>query len=309
MAKFAIFSLLFGQSCQRALSACSGQSSRLSQTECHAWQMFFDSTSGPTWQRCNTLRSDPCSCNEMDDAIHVICANDTSDETIQHVTEISMYGNGLKGKLPDALAGFSSLRSLSMNEDNINGPLPAFLCTMTELEYIWAGWLVPDDFGRNTSTWKMSGGIPQCLFGHPKMKGIWLRNTKLGGSAPSMFPSTLIELGLEGNNLTGLLPEFNYSQFTVECNLRNNPFSCPLPAGAAEKCGATCKEVVKDITPASSWSCECASAPFGADKALCSTRWRCCTNSTMGMCDSSFAWGGKHDCQAYCDKKIDVVIV
>jgi len=166
----------------------------------------------------------------MDDARFVTCKNDGRNESAVRITQISMYGNNLRGSLPESLNQFTELSQLSVLENDICGQLPSSLCSLNNLQYLRVG-------GLNTYG-KMHGGIPSCLFEHTGMKGLWLRNTQLGGSAPATFSSGLIELGLEGNNLTGMLPAFNYSQFTFHCNLGHNSFACPLPAGVSEVCEA-----------------------------------------------------------------------
>merc|ERR1719181_2017390 len=114
-----------------------------------------------------------------------------------------MYGNSLSGSLPVTLKSLPELKSISVLENSISGLLDASLCSLPKLEHIRVG-------GLNTYA-AMNGGIPSCLFVKPGIKGIWLRNTQLGGAAPSEFATTLVELGLEGNKLTGHLPSFNYS--------------------------------------------------------------------------------------------------
>lgn len=290
--------VLLGLSCTGALSACTGDSSRLPDSECEAWQLFFDATSGSNWIRCSTTRSDPCKCTEQDDAIHVYCKNDADNASMQHIVEISMYGNRLRGSFPNsALQKLPELKAVSMLENNINGSLDESMCLLPKLEYIRAGSM--------HFRVAMNGGIPSCLFVKSGIKGIWLRNTRLGGSAPTEFASTLVELGLEGNNLTGALPTFNYSQFTFNCNLENNEFSCPVPDGAAEKCGAACNEAYS-LRSSKSWSCECASSPNNDE---CYTRWRCCADANMVRCDETVAWGDKDECKTYCDKKNRTLVV
>lgn len=142
-----------------------------------------------------------------------------------------MYGNQLNGALPE-VSKLVELKSFSVLENMVTGELPESFCSLPKLEYLRVG-------GLNV-VGTMHGGIPPCLFAHPNMKGIWLRNTGLGGAAPTQFPSNLVELGLQGNKLNWSLPAVDYSQFNFECSLRDNPFACPLPAGAADKCGATC---------------------------------------------------------------------
>ena len=56
------------------------------------------------------------------------------------------------------------------------------------------------------------------------------------GSVPSTLTSLkqLTDIGLDINpHLTGVLPAFNFSQFTGGCVMFGDNFTCPLPAGAA----------------------------------------------------------------------------
>ena len=53
----------------------------------------------------------------------------------------------------------------------------------------------------------------------------------------------LNELELNDNQLTGLVPKFDFSQLAAneECDLSDNKFTCPLPPGSSE-CRATCTQ-------------------------------------------------------------------
>jgi Leucine-rich repeat (LRR) protein len=63
------------------------------------------------------------------------------------------------------------------------------------------------------------------------------------GSIPSSLLqlAKLNELELNHNQLTGLVPKFDFSQLAAnqECDLSDNKFACPLPPGSSE-CRAAC---------------------------------------------------------------------
>jgi hypothetical protein len=95
-----------------------------------------------------------------------------------------------------------------MNTNQLTGPIPSAIGQLTGLKKL--------DLYSN----QLTGSIPQEML---RLKQLTSRNLQLNPQ------------------LTGLLPAFNFSQFTC-CSMEGDPFTCPLPGGA-EKCvgGTDCE--------------------------------------------------------------------
>ena len=69
-------------------------------------------------------------------------------------------------------------------------------------------------------------------------------NAKLNGTiGPVAGLTKLPTLYLDGCDFSGVVPSgpIDWSKITQQCHLSGNHFSCPLPAGAKDHCGATCQ--------------------------------------------------------------------
>lgn len=114
------------------------------------------------------------------------------------VTGLRLNGLDLGGTIDvDALAAFPRLRSVSFARNNFSGPLPAFH-HLTALKSMFL------------SDNRFSGPIPDDFFanlGH--LKKLWLDGNQLSGPIPASIvqATSLLELHLDRNNLTGTLPD------------------------------------------------------------------------------------------------------
>jgi hypothetical protein len=121
----------------------------------------------------------------------------------------------------------------------------------------------------HTKNGSLVGSLPDSLGSLAQLTNVSLSSNQLTGSLPDSLGSLaqLTQLDLSCNELTGVLPVLNYSHFTDGCNLRHSYyfsedfsdfggpvcqtpifahfqrtyFTCPLPPGAAEHCGAECR--------------------------------------------------------------------
>jgi hypothetical protein len=127
----------------------------------------------------------------------VLNASDESSlgllDGLQH---IDLYVNALTGPVPKWLLNLSSLNYVDFNRNQLTGTVPAELGALTGLVIM--------DFNRN----QLTGTVP----------------TELGAL------TELTELNFGGNQLTGTVPALPFKQYTRECCLSPNNFTCPLPA-------------------------------------------------------------------------------
>eukprot|EP01094_Clydonella_sp_ATCC50884_P018351 TRINITY_DN3382_c0_g1_i5.p1 TRINITY_DN3382_c0_g1~~TRINITY_DN3382_c0_g1_i5.p1 ORF type:complete len:351 (+),score=89.50 TRINITY_DN3382_c0_g1_i5:312-1364(+) len=124
------------------------------------------------------------------------------------LTTLRLNGNDLEGALPASLASLRRLESLFVGDNKLNGTLdPAVLSKMASLQFLSAG---------NN---RFSGTIDQSI---------------------SLMPS-LHTLALAGNTLQSPLPPFLQTQPKISVDLRNNNFSCPLPAWCSKSGNGRCE--------------------------------------------------------------------
>ena len=98
-----------------AQSACTGPSAALPQSECTAWQNFYNETGGTNWQpNCNDNALTPCSCALVD-----------CDLQNGHITALYLTDNGLTGHLPsDFVSQLPMLKVLRVDWNKLRGALP-----------------------------------------------------------------------------------------------------------------------------------------------------------------------------------------
>jgi hypothetical protein len=82
---------------------------------------------------------------------------------------------------------------------------------------------------------RLVGTIPRAISRLPGLRYLDLHANLFTGSVPTELVqlNQLTTIGLNANSqLSGVLPAFNFSQFTGRCTMNGDPFTCPLPAGA-----------------------------------------------------------------------------
>ncbi|WZZ08696.1 hypothetical protein YC2023_094617 [Brassica napus] len=117
----------------------------------------------------------------------------------------------------DALAGLTSLRTLSFMNNKFGGPLPEF----KKLSALKSLYLSNNQF---------EGEIPMNAFeGMGWLKKIYLAQNKFTGEIPISMATLpkLLELRVDGNQFTGKIPEFEHKLHML--NLSNNAFIGHIP--------------------------------------------------------------------------------
>ncbi|URD95206.1 inactive leucine-rich repeat receptor-like protein kinase [Musa troglodytarum] len=131
---------------------------------------------------------------------------------------------GLSGTINvDALSHFKGLRSVSLNSNNLSGPLPPGLARVRTMRSLFL------------SHNRFDGEIPDAVFGSMRrLKKLWLDHNQFSGPIPtSIFNATkLTELRLDDNAFDGLIPSFNLSSLK-SFNASNNHLTGPIPASLA----------------------------------------------------------------------------
>jgi hypothetical protein len=185
-------------------TCCVGSSADLIAGDCDAWRNFTQDPLYKKWAegKCGAkVHTDPCSCTFNPKAQ----GPDKVGCTDGRITHIDMDSSGLPGGvIPLALLDLTGLESLDIGGDGLTGTIPAAIGKLQQL--------------RSLEVWvnSLHGTIPHELTTLHKLVDI-----RLGAGS--------------GNRLTGVLPAFNFSQFTSYCVLNGMNFACPLPVGA-DKC-------------------------------------------------------------------------
>ena len=220
---------------------CSGKSSALDHNSCTGWQHFFADTEGDNWFDCDDSKTDPCSCDEYNLDLYVVCEGNT-------ITDISLNSNRMSGSIGDGLSLLTQLTSLAVSNNDLRGTIPESLASLTALQKLYL-------FNN-----KLTGGIPSFLGSLTSLKGLALEANYLGGTIPASLSSlsALTALSMQCNGLHGRIPDFiNYKTLKANCVVGGplwlkkctsypaNYFDCPLPpavgnASASLYCAASC---------------------------------------------------------------------
>ncbi|KAH7865618.1 hypothetical protein Vadar_009021 [Vaccinium darrowii] len=184
----------------------------------------------------------PCSGNYAN-WIGVLCANGD-------IWGLQLENMGLTGDIDvDALLLLPDLRTLSFMNNNFDGDFPDFY----KLGALKSLFLSNNQF---------SGPIPDNAFaGMASLKKLYLSHNAFTGNVPTSLAQLpkLIELRLEGNQFTGLLPNFQQKDLK-DVNVSNNQLEGPIPpalinlspasfSGNKDLCGKPLDLVCKSSEP------------------------------------------------------------
>ena len=89
---------------------------------------------------------------------------------------------------------------------------------------------------------QLTGTISSALTRLTGLNSLGLTYSQLMGTIPPVFTqlTDLSGLDLTDNQLTGTVPDL-FAHISADfCDISGNHFKCPLPAVAADKCGASC---------------------------------------------------------------------
>ena len=152
--------------------------------EVQALKDFYQATAGDNWNRSWDFEANP---------------NTYAGVTIEndHVVEISLMFNNLKGQLPESLSALSQLRILELSFNELSGQLPASLGNLEHLELLALN-------GND-----LNGSIPGSYGNLAALKQLHLSSNQLNGDLPESL-SNLQELevfNVFDNDLSGAIPQ------------------------------------------------------------------------------------------------------
>jgi len=152
-------------------------------------KLYFD-TDGENWaNNTNWGKTDPTITAWYGVTTAIINGED-------HVTELFLRSNGLKGTIPEELANLEYLKYLYLDNNQLSGEIPDQLSGLTRLERLY--------LSKNS----LEGTIPKELGNLSALKFLILNNNRLEGSVPTELGnlSQLVILTLQGNRLQGDVP-------------------------------------------------------------------------------------------------------
>ncbi|WMV53345.1 hypothetical protein MTR67_046730 [Solanum verrucosum] len=104
----------------------------------------------------------------------------------------SLQGNGITGKIPEALGNLTSLTMLDLEKNSLSGEIPAALGNLKKLQFLFL------------SQNNLSGTIPESLSGLPNLINLQLALNDLTGKVPDSLYQ---------------VPKYNFSENHLNCGL------------------------------------------------------------------------------------------
>ncbi|RDX71666.1 Leucine-rich repeat receptor protein kinase EMS1, partial [Mucuna pruriens] len=182
-----------------------------------------------------TPNSDPCSGASFEG----VACNEQG-----FVTNISLQGKGLSGRIPIAVAGLKSLTGLYLHFNALNGELPKEIASLTDLSDLYLNvnnlsGHIPREIGNMSNLQvlqlcynKFSGSIPTELGRLRKLSVVALQYNQLSSAIPASLGEveTLERLDLSFNSLFGPIPVTLANTPKLETlDIRNNSLSGSVP--------------------------------------------------------------------------------
>ncbi|KAJ7544695.1 hypothetical protein O6H91_09G089800 [Diphasiastrum complanatum] len=138
----------------------------------------------------------------------VYCTNGT-------VIKLDLVGRGLAGPVPAAIGGFTNLKILFLNQNNLNGTVPPEIGNLTSLTTLS---LFSNGF---------TGRIPSSINQLSNLQQLSLNQNLLAGPLPDLWNLTLLT---RFNNINGSIPSSIGSLKSLQTlYLSDNAFCGPLP--------------------------------------------------------------------------------
>jgi len=213
-------------------------SARIPATERAALDALYQATGGPWWTDHEYWGGLP--------GVECYWTGVTCDETGDHVVELRLPDNNLRGALPDRLRDLTRLQVLDLSGNRLlSSGIPVVLGDLGELEILdlngtYIHGEIPPRLALlaklrrlDLSQCDLEGSIPPDLGYLPSLQFLSLADNELSGPIPPEIGrlTELLELHLEQNRLTGPMPDAlgRLSRLEVLA-LSRNRFEGPIPS-------------------------------------------------------------------------------
>ena len=184
-------------------------------TDRAALEALYDATGGAGWTNSTNWRTSA----PLRDWYGV------TTDTAGRVTELDLNNNGLIGSIPPVLEDLVNLEVLYLWGNQLTGPVPAWLGSMTGLRRLHLG-----------SNAFSSGPIPGALASLVNLEQLYLYENNLTGPIPAWL-GNLVQLewlALSNNSLSGEIPPVLTNLRRLErLYLSGNRLTGPIPPGLA----------------------------------------------------------------------------
>ena len=181
------------------------------QTDREVLEVLYDATGGASWTDSTSWKT----------AAPLAEWYGVSTDEEGRVTGLSLSENELRGPLPDALGSLSNLERLNLGGNGLTGPIPSSLGRLSNL--------------RSLSLWRneLTGRIPDALGNLASLEGLGLGGNRLAGPIPSSLGRLpdLWSLSLWRNELTGRIPDALGDSTNLRwLDLGGNGLTGPIPS-------------------------------------------------------------------------------
>ena len=165
----------------------------------------------------------------------------------------------MEGEFSEGLCNLRQLQDVRLFQNKLSGSLPTCVCTLTNLKIF------------EMSDNQLIGSIPYCMGDLTKLTDFYLSRNNLTGNLPVSLGSlsSLEIMDVSSNSITGVVPSsfaglteivgfsLCYNKLYLledgleplydrikgyQCELYDNPWSCPLPSDVPASCQATCSK-------------------------------------------------------------------
>ncbi|BBN05548.1 hypothetical protein MPTK1_3g14080 [Marchantia polymorpha subsp. ruderalis] len=201
------------------------------------WNNTLTNTIPASLGNCSSLQVLVLSLNSLSGSIPSQIGN------LANLEELYIESNTLQGPIPSSIANCSALRELHLGENQLYGEIPVVIGRLAKLEYVTLQsnrleMGIPSSLGDclllmqiNLSFNRLNGTIPTSLGKLMNLQVLNLEGNEIQGMIPAEFDHLpgLQELILGSNQLSGYVRGLNGSSLT-EVRLNNNSLSGELPA-------------------------------------------------------------------------------
>ncbi|KAG5546792.1 hypothetical protein RHGRI_018834 [Rhododendron griersonianum] len=146
---------------------------------------------------------------------------------LQNLQTVWGSDNELTGSIPEFLGNWSQLSDLILRNNNISGSIPSNIGDYPSLSLL--------DLSFNN----LAGPIPDSLFNLSSLSYLFLGNNKLNGTLPALRSTSLLNIDVSYNELSGSFPSWIDGQ-GLQLNLVANNFTIESANNSVLPLGLSC---------------------------------------------------------------------